>query len=136
MSGHEGKKNAITHGLFAKRLSRDEKASLAAVAVEDVEGEIAMERALIARLLTILENNVLGPGDKDSLAEETRHTVKLVNEAMARLQGLLRLHSQEARRLKDPAREFEEGKHMARVHRNVYGYLDAETEPKKKRKGR
>ena len=47
-------KNATVHGLYAKRLSPEEWMLLGETAAESLEGEIALQRALIGRLAGVL----------------------------------------------------------------------------------
>ena len=126
MKGPRGKRNAAKHGLYAKRLSAEERAFIEALPVESVTGEIAMQRALIARLLGILGENGLGPDDDEDLPDGTRHTLKLLKGLMSELRYYVRMHTEEQRRLNDPTKEFEQGKNLARRRRNVFTYLQAE----------
>jgi hypothetical protein len=126
MSGPRGKRNAAKHGLYTKRLSAEERDLIEALPVESVTGEIGMQRALIARLLGILGHNGLGPGDEESLPDDTRNTLKLLKAMMNELRLYVRMHTEEQRRLNDPTKEFEQGKNLARRRRNVFTYLQAE----------
>ena len=119
--------SARTHGLYAKRLSKEEWGMIEALEVHEVQGEIAMQRALIARLAKILEKNGLGPRDQEALTEETRRTMKLMQSAMGELRHYIRLHTQESLRLDEPGKQIEEGKDMARKRLHVLEYLDAES---------
>jgi hypothetical protein len=118
--------NATVHGLYARRLSQQEWNLLGEVPAESVEGEIALQRALIGRLAGVLANNGLGWSDEDELPEEARKTMKLMNETMGRLLGYIRVHLKEVRRLNDPTGEIEAGKNLARKERNVFDYLAAQ----------
>jgi hypothetical protein len=126
MSARRDLKNGLRHGLYAKRLSKDERDLITTQAVDSVEGEIALQRAMIARLSEVLENNGLGPGDQDALSEETRRTMKLLNESMSKLLQYVRVYSLQTKGLADPRREFEQGKHVARLSRDVFNYLERE----------
>ena len=124
-----GRRTVQKHGLYAKRLSREEAEVLEAQEVEDVEGEIALQRALIGRLTTILAGNGLGPSDREALTGETQRTVKLLKAVMSELRHYIRMHAERARRLNDPTREIEDGKNLVRQRRNVFRYLEEEEEP-------
>ena len=114
------------HGLYARRLSPEEWKLLGEIPAESVESEIALQRAFIARLAAVLDNNGLGSTDDAELTDETRKTMKLLNESMGRLLGYIRQHVKEMRRLNDPTGEIEKGKDLARRERNVLEYLNAE----------
>lgn len=116
------------HGLYARRLSKEELEVLEGLNVEDIEDEIALQRAMIGRLTAILSGNGLGPEDREALTVETQRTVKLLNGMLSQLRHYVRLHSEESRRLNDPSKEIEEGKNLARQGRNVFKYLEAEDE--------
>jgi hypothetical protein len=85
-------KSALKHGLYARRLSKEEIELIGALPILNIEGEIAYERAVIGRIAQVLENNGLAPGSTLALTDDTRGLVKLLNESMSRLLTYLRAH--------------------------------------------
>jgi len=124
MTPSKGNRNAQKHGLYSRRISPDESAMIAAFSVGDVDGEIAYQRALINRLAEVLENNGLKPGSKRALSTDTRATVKLLNETMRGLLAYIRRHSSQADNAREYQQELEAGKHLARIKKNVFRYLE------------
>jgi len=124
MALRKGIKNAQKHGLYSQRISYAESEMIAALPVGEVDAEIAYQRALISRLAEVIENNGLKYGSKKALTSDTRATVKLLNETMRGLLAYIRRHSSQADNALEYQHELEAGKHLARIKRNVFRYLD------------
>ena len=82
----------LRHGLYVKRITKDEQRGLEALPVASLEGEIAYLRTVVARLALILEKNGLAPGSTRQLSEETRRTLRLLEAVMARLLTFVNHH--------------------------------------------
>ena len=117
---------------------------IGAVPVLNIEGEIGYQRALIARMGAILENNGLAAGSTQGLTEDTRNTLKLLNETMSKLLSYLRVHHMLKGDLTEYRQEIETGKMIGRERRHVFDYFkspqpiaapDADEPPAPKRKG-
>ena len=124
MTPRKGNKNAQKHGLYSRRITSDEMALIDSFPIGDVQGEIAYQRAVISRLAEVLENNGLKSGSRAELSSETRATVKLLNETMRGLLAYIRRHSSQVDDAKEYQHELDAGKHLARLKRNVFRYLE------------
>ena len=69
MAAPKGNRNALKHGLYARRIHRDEATRIGNLPVTDVEGEIAYLRAVISRIALILEKNGLSYRSTRQLSE-------------------------------------------------------------------
>jgi hypothetical protein len=114
----------MRHGLYAKRLSKDELSLIGAFAIGDLKGEIALQRALIGRLAQILEHNGLAPGSTRPLPQDTRETLKLLNQIMRDLLRFVHADSLQTDDLHLYQSQIEAGKRLARKRRNVFDYLE------------
>ena len=124
MAGPKGSRRAATHGLYARRISKDEAALLGLNAIGDVEGEIALQRALIGRLAEILEHSGLAPGSRRPLSEDARDTLKLLNQTMRDLLRFVRAHYLQSDDSHLYLSQIESGKRLARKRRHVFSYLE------------
>jgi hypothetical protein len=124
MAGPKNSKSGIIHGLYAKRISRDEADLIGAFAIGDVQGEIALQRALIGRLAQVLEHNGLAPGSTRPLPEGTRETLKLLNQTMRDLLRFIHSHAVNADDLHLYQSQIESGKRLARKRHDVFNYLE------------
>ncbi len=113
-----GYKNALKHGLYTRRLTREEIEMIGAVPVLNIEGEIGYQRALIARMGEILENNGLAAGSSQGLTEDTRNTLKLLNQTMEKLLSYVRVHNMLKGDLTEYREEIERGKMIGRERRS------------------
>jgi hypothetical protein len=116
-------KNALKHGLYARRLTKEEVQQLGAVPILNIDGEISYQRVMINRLGQILENNGLAAGSTGALSPDTRSTLKLLNETMSKLLAYLRLHNMLKGDLSEYREEIERGKMIGRERRHVFDYF-------------
>ena len=116
-------KNALKHGLYARRLTKEEVELVGAVPILNIDGEIGYQRVMINRLGQILENNGLAAGSTDALSLDTRSTLKLLNETMSKLLSYLRLHDMLKGDLSEYRAEIELGKMIGRERRHVFDYF-------------
>ncbi len=96
---------------------------IGAVPVLNIEGEIGYQRALIARMGEILENNGLAAGSSQGLTEDTRNTLKLLNQTMEKLLSYVRVHNMLKGDLTEYREEIERGKMLGRERRHVFDYF-------------
>src|SRR5512143_1962092 len=113
----------IKHGLYSKRLSKDEAKALGLFALDNIEGEIDLQRAVINRLAEILEHNGLGPGSREPLNDISRDTVKILNQSLRDLLRYVRVHAVQNSDEQLYLTQVEAGKRLARKRRNVFDYL-------------
>jgi hypothetical protein len=123
--GPKASKSGIKHGLYAKRISKDEAALMALNAIGDVDGEIALQRALISRLAEILEHTGLAPGSTRLPSRESRETAKLLGQLMRDLLRFLRSHYLRNDESHLYQSQIESGKRLARKRIHVFDYLQA-----------
>ncbi len=131
-------KSKLTHGLYARRLTKEEVELLGAAPVLDIDGEIAYQRALINRLGQILENNGLAADSTGELSAESRGTIKLLNEVLGRLLTYLRMRNMLKGDLSEFREEIERGKMIGRIRMGVLDYFKpppAEPEDQDKDRG-
>ena len=121
-------KAALKHGLYARRLTKKEIELIGVMPVLNIEGEIGYQRALIARIGEILENNGLAPGSSEGLTEDTRKTMKLLNDTMTKLLSYLRVHNMLKGDLTEYREEVERGKMIGRERRHVFDYFKSPQE--------
>jgi hypothetical protein len=117
------RKSAIQHSLYARRMTQDEIEAIGAVPILNIDGEIAYQRAVINRLARIIENNGLAADSTGALNADARSTIKLLQDAMARLLSYLRLHNALQSDLTELRAEIERGKMIGRRRRHVDDYF-------------
>ncbi len=125
MAGPKGNSNGRKHNIYSAHISREESALINAFPAGYVDNEIAYQRAVIGRLAAVLENNGLAYGSRDALSDDTRATVKLLNETLRGLLAYIRRHSSAAADAQAYKGELDAGKHLARLEKNVFKYLEA-----------
>ena len=117
------RKSAIKHSLYARRMTQDEIETIGALPVLNIDGEIAYQRAVINRLGQIIENNGLAADSTGALNADARSTIRLMQDAMARLLSYLRLHDMLKGDLTEYRAEIESGKMIARRRHHVFDYF-------------
>ena len=117
------RKSAIKHSLYARRMTQDEIETIGALPVLNIDGEIAYQRAVINRLGQIIENNGLAADSTGALNADARSTIRLMQDAMARLLSYLRLHDMLKGDLTEYRAEIERGKMIARRRHHVFDYF-------------
>ncbi len=122
------RKTRIKKGLYARRLTPEETKTIAATPVLDGDGEIAYLRAMINRLGQIVECNGLAADSTEALSPETRSTVKLLHEALGRLQSYLRLRDALKLEEAELRAKIERGKMIARQRMHVFDYFKTKDE--------
>ncbi len=127
------RKSALKHGLYARRLTKDEIKAIGAMPVLNIDGEIAYQRALINRLGQIIENNGLRADGTGLPGNEALAAIRLMNELMARLLTYLKFHDALKSDLADVRAEIERGKMLGRERRHVFDYFkDAKQDEEEK----
>ena len=128
----KGNKNALKHGLYARRVHNNEKKRIGNLPVKDVEGEIAYLRTVAARIALILEKNGYHYMATDLPEKETYTLLFALNDTMGKILSYVRAHALLHGELDDWEKEIEEGRRLARLDMKVYDYftypLDPETE--------
>jgi hypothetical protein len=115
----------LTHGLYTKVLTREEKAKIGKVRATNIRGEIQYLRVICSRLAKIVNENGLKAGEVKPLTDAT---LKTLNALDLKLNTLLRYVRTEAYLNGEPTeydRQIEEGEFIARKRRNVFNYLRA-----------
>lgn len=110
-----GNKNALKHGLYAKRITTDQHKVLEKVETLDVEHEIAVLRAILDNILGEIENTP-DPSIKAMLYNS-------LFAGVASLNTTIRTHALLSGKDSDLERDIEAGKLFARQRLNVYAYL-------------
>ncbi len=123
MSGTRRPRSTIRHGLYSGRLSRDESHALGLFALDDIEGEIDLQRAVIDRLAGILEHTGLAPGSRQPLNQDARDTVRLLHQGLRDLLRYVRVHSVQGDDPQVYLTQIEAGKRIARKQKDVFDYL-------------
>ena len=123
--GQPNNKNALKHGLYAKRISKGEIDVLSDMKVTGIEGEIAYMRVICGRVAAILENNGLGSDATKELNETALRTLSALDRTLTTLLTYVRQYALQTGELHDLEADIEEGKDLARDDHNVYSYLKA-----------
>jgi len=129
--GQPNNKNALKHGLWAKRGTTKDKRLFSNIPIKDIEGEVFYLKTLASRIAIILEENGLGNLD-DKLKDNidiplpTDDTIKLLyafDMIMRRLLTYTKTQVLFAGDLTALEKEIEEGRRLARLDMNVYSYF-------------
>jgi hypothetical protein len=116
----------MRHGLYANRMSRDEKQTLGGMKVTELEGEIAYMRVVCGRIAKILENNGLESDATRLMGEGALRTLSALDKAFTTLLTYVRQYALMTGEMPDLEDDIETGKEMARINHNVYEYLKPE----------
>src|SRR3990167_1252105 len=123
MPGSKGNKNALKHGLYAARISADEKKTLEGSDILDMQAEINYLRTVLSRMAKIVEKNGLSEKDEKALTDQTIKTVNSINAALVTLLNLITQQALLSGEMHDFEKQIEEGKFLARTRLDVYQYL-------------
>ena len=134
MAAALGNKNALKHGLYAKRLTGTDGKTVKALSHTDIRGEIAYLRIVIARLSDILENNGLSQGATNLLSDEGLKHLNSYGLALERLATLIRTHALLNGEASEFEKEIEEGRFLARTYYGVFEYLQPKTKKRPRSK--
>lgn len=133
MAPPKGNKNALKHGFYEKRISKDEQELLDGQGLTDLTGEIRYMRVVIGRIAGILEKNGLANGDTKELTDQTIKTTHTLNAAMSTLINCVTQYALLTGELHEFEKQIEEGKFLARERLGVYQYLTPAKKPAKRR---
>jgi hypothetical protein len=122
--GQPGNKNAMRHGLYAKRISRAEDDVISKMKVTHIQGEISYMRVVCARIAKILENNGLDSEATKSLSDQTLMTLSSLDRTLTTLLSYVRQYALLTGEMNELDADIEEGKDKARKELSVYQYLD------------
>lgn len=119
MPAPKGNRNALKHGLYARRIHRDEAARIGSIPVKDVEGEIAYTRAVISRIALILEKNGLSYKSTRQLSGKSLKTLNSLDNALRTLLSYIRLHALLTGDLEEWEQEIDEARRLARLDMKI-----------------
>ena len=119
MPAPKGNRNALKHGLYARRIHRDEAARIGSIPVKDVEGEIAYTRAVISRIALILEKNGLSYKSTRQLSGKSLKTLNSLDNALRTLLSYIRLHALLTGDLEEWEKEIDEARRLARLDMKI-----------------
>lgn len=122
--GQPRNKNALKHGLYAKRITDGERLVLEGMKVTDIVGEIAYMRVVCGRIASILESNGLENEATKVLSEQAIRMLLALDKAMTTLLNYVRQYALQTGELHELEADIEQGKDLARIAHNVYNYLD------------
>ena len=119
MPAPKGNRNALKHGLYARRIHRDEATRIGNLPVTDVEGEIAYTRAVISRIALILEKNGLSYRSTRQLSENSLKTLNSLDNALRTLLSYIRNHALLTGNLEEWEQEIDEARRLARLDMKI-----------------
>jgi hypothetical protein len=123
MPAPKGNRNALKHGLYARRIHRDEAARIGSLPVVDIEGEIAYTRAVISRIALILEKNGLSYKSTRQLSGKSLKTLNSLDNALRTLLSYIRLHALLTGNLDEWEKEIDEAKRLARLDMKIHEFF-------------
>jgi DNA-binding MarR family transcriptional regulator len=123
MPAPKGNRNALKHGLYARRIHRDEAARIGSLPVVDIEGEIAYTRAVISRIALILEKNGLSYKSTRQLSGKSLKTLNSLDNALRTLLSYIRLHALLTGNLDEWEQEIDEARRLARLDMKIHEFF-------------
>lgn len=123
MPAPKGNRNALKHGLYARRIHRDEAARIGSIPVTDVEGEIAYLRAVISRIALILEKNGLSYRSTRQLSGKSLKTLNSLDNALRTLLSYIRNHALLTGNLDEWEKEIDEARRLARLDMKIHEFF-------------
>ena len=123
MPAPKGNRNALKHGLYARRIHRDEAARIGSLPVVDIEGEIAYTRAVISRIALILEKNGLSYKSTRQLSGKSLKTLNSLDNALRTLLSCIRLHALLTGNLDEWEQEIDEARRLARLDMKIHEFF-------------
>jgi DNA-binding MarR family transcriptional regulator len=123
MPAPKGNRNALKHGLYARRIHREEAARIGSLPVVDIEGEIAYTRAVISRIALILEKNGLSYKSTRQLSGKSLKTLNSLDNALRTLLSYIRLHALLTGNLDEWEQEIDEARRLARLDMKIHEFF-------------